>query len=123
MRVLARNEDGSLVFDGKRFVTVSGAAAKAQLLRERLCLEPGDDRFFPARGPAFGLLKKANATPAAYASAVAQELALSPLVRSVTAAPAEPSVAQRPLARAVLIKARVVLLSDDEVVDLEVPVG
>jgi hypothetical protein len=123
MRVLARDESGALIFDGKRFTTVSGAEAKTQLLRERLTLEPGDDRRHPLRGPGLAALKRAGASPSAFAAVVAEELRLSPHVAAVTAAPAVPPTRERQFGTAVVIEARVVLTSDDGVVTLGVPVG
>lgn len=123
MRVLARNEDGSLVFDGRRFAFAEDADAKTQLLRERIALEPGDDRRRPLRGVPLAALKKASASPSAFAAVVAEELRLSPHVVSVTAAPAEPATRARQFGTAVVIEARVVLTDGDGIATLGVPVG
>ena len=124
MRVLARDGNGALLFDGKRFASVSGAEAKMQLLRERIALQTGTDRFAVLRGVDVNSLKLANATPQAFASAVAQELTASNLVSTATAAPRSPGVVTRPVVgRTVLIDARVVLRGDNEIVNLEVQLG
>ena len=123
-RVLARDGDGRLLFDGKRFASVSGAEARVQLLRERVALQVGADRFRPTRGVDYDALKRANASPQAFASAVAAELTLSALVSNATAAPRNPPTANRaPVGKSALVDARVVLRGDDQVVNLEVPLG
>lgn len=125
LRVLARDGDGALLFDGKRFATVSGAEAKAQLLRERASLQLGADRFYRGRGPDFDSLKKARATPQAFASVVAAELNLDPLVSSATCAPVGTGkqVNLAPGGITCMLTARIVLRDDDEIVNLEVPVA
>ena len=124
MRVLARDGNGALLFDGKRFASVSGTEAKMQLLRERIALQTGTDRFALMRGVDVNTLKLANATPQAFASAVAQELAASNLVSNASAVPRSPSTATRPyVGKTVLVDARVVLRGDNEIVNLEVTLG
>jgi hypothetical protein len=121
LRVLARDGNGRLLFDGKRFASVSGAEAKTQLLRERVALQVGADRFRPLRGVDYDGLKQARATPQAFASAVAAELILDPKVSSATAAPRGVGTTRTPINQTALIDARVVLRADATIVNLEVP--
>lgn len=87
MYVLKLDDDGRIVISKGRAQVVEDLEAKAQLLRERVYLERGDDFFRRNRGVPWSDLKAVRASPSTVAVEVAREVEKDPLTVSASFEP------------------------------------
>lgn len=87
MYVLKLDDDGRIVISKGRAQIVEDLEAKAQLLRERVYLERGDDFFRRNRGVPWSDLKAVRASPSTVAVEVAREVEKDPLTVSASFEP------------------------------------
>ena len=87
MYVLKLDDDGRIVISKGRAQVVEDLEAKAQLLRERVYLERGDDFFRRTRGVPWSDLKAVRASPSTVAVEVAREVEKDPLTVSASFEP------------------------------------
>lgn len=87
MYVLKLDGDGRIVISKGRAQIVEDLEAKAQLLRERVYLERGDDFFRRNRGVPWSDLKAVRASPSTVAVEVGREVEKDPLTVSASFEP------------------------------------
>lgn len=130
VKILKLDDDGRIALSGGRAVVVTGGAARAQCVRERLYLERGDDPFRPGRGVDWSTLKAARATPTTAALSARAELEREPLVVQATVTPVDDGYRTRSVQagepwRVWALSAEVVYDGEQSVVEasVEVPLG